>query len=77
MDHLPVFLNVKGKRALVVGGGTLAARKADMLVRAGCDLTVVAPELNDDLDRVVQEHKIRHKKTDLKKTKILSVKSIS
>ena len=65
MDHLPVFLNVKGKRALVVGGGTLAARKADMLVRAGCDLTVVAPELNDDLDRVVQEHKIRHKKTDL------------
>jgi uroporphyrin-III C-methyltransferase/precorrin-2 dehydrogenase/sirohydrochlorin ferrochelatase len=65
MDHLPVFLNVRGKRALVVGGGTLAARKADMLVRAGCDLTIVAPELNDDLDRVVQEHKIRHKKTDL------------
>ncbi len=65
MDHLPVFLSVKGKRALVVGGGTLAARKADLLVRAGCDLTVVASELNDDLARVVQEHQIKHKKTAL------------
>ena len=41
MDHLPVFLNVKGQRALVVGSGTLAARKADLLLRAGCDLTVI------------------------------------
>ena len=65
MDHLPVFLNVKGKRALVVGGGTLAARKADMLVRAGCDLTLVTPEMNDDLARVVQEHQIKHKQSEL------------
>ncbi|RLA32025.1 MAG: siroheme synthase, partial [Gammaproteobacteria bacterium] len=61
MDHLPVFLNVKGQRALVVGNGTLAARKADLLLRAGCDLTVVAPEPNSDLAHLLQQEKVRHK----------------
>jgi len=65
LEHLPIFLDVKGKRVLVVGGGTLAARKADMLVRAGCDLTVIAPKLNDDLASLVQDYPVNHKKTEL------------
>jgi len=60
LDHLPVFLNVKGQRALVVGNGTLAARKADLLIRAGCDLTVIAPEPNGDLAHLLQQDNIRH-----------------
>jgi len=50
---------------LVVGDGTLAARKADLLVRAGCDLTVIAPAPNKDLARLLQEHQITHKTGDL------------
>ena len=65
MDHLPIFLNVKGQRALVVGEGTLAARKADLLVRAGCDLTVIAPTPNKDLARLLREQQITHKTGDL------------
>ena len=65
MDHLPIFLNVKGQRALVVGNGTLAARKADLLVRAGCDLTIIASEPSDDLGRLLQEHPVDHKTGDL------------
>ena len=65
MDHLPIFFNVKGQRALVVGGGTLAARKADLLLRAGCDLTVIAPSPNDDLAHLLQEQPITHKTSDL------------
>jgi uroporphyrin-III C-methyltransferase/precorrin-2 dehydrogenase/sirohydrochlorin ferrochelatase len=61
LDHLPIFLNVKGQRALVVGNGTLAARKADLLLRAGCDLTVIAPEPDGDLARLLQEEQVRHK----------------
>ena len=57
MDHLPVFLNVKGQRALIVGGGTLAARKADLLARAGCKIIVIAPTLNDDMARLVQKNR--------------------
>ena len=65
MDHLPIFLNVKEQRALVVGDGTMAARKADLLLRAGCDLTVIAQSPNDDLARLLQEHDITHKTGDL------------
>ena len=65
MEHLPIFLDVKGKRVLVVGGGTQAARKAEMLVRAGCDLTVIAPELNEDLASLVQDYPINYKITEL------------
>jgi uroporphyrin-III C-methyltransferase/precorrin-2 dehydrogenase/sirohydrochlorin ferrochelatase len=65
MDHLPVFLNLKGKRALVLGGGTVAARKTDLAVRAGCDVTVVAPDLNDDMARLVQKNGIKHKTGEL------------
>jgi len=54
MDHLPIFLNVKGTRSLVVGGGFLAARKADLLLRAGCKLTVLAPTLGEELTHLAQ-----------------------
>ncbi len=50
---------------MVVGDGTLAARKADLLLRAGCDLTVIAPAPNKDLARLLQEQQITHKTGDL------------
>ena len=56
MDHLPVFLNVKNVRALVVGNGTIAARKADLLLRAGCKLTVLAAEMGDELAKLAETH---------------------
>lgn len=65
MDHLPIFLDLKGKPTLVVGGGKLAARKADLLARAGSDVTVLAAEMSDDLARVVEQHGINHKAGEL------------
>ncbi len=65
MEHLPILLNVKGHSALVVGGGMVAARKTDLAVRAGCVVTVIAPELNDDMARLVREHEIEHKTSEL------------
>ena len=65
MDHLPVFLNVKGARALVVGSGTIAARKADLLLRAGCRLTVIAPVLGEELARLADTCSLVHKTGEL------------
>ncbi|TFG82588.1 MAG: uroporphyrinogen-III C-methyltransferase [Chromatiales bacterium] len=65
MDHLPIFLNVKGTPALVVGGGFLAARKADLLLRAGCKLTVLAPTLGEELARLAETHDFQHKTGEL------------
>jgi uroporphyrin-III C-methyltransferase / precorrin-2 dehydrogenase / sirohydrochlorin ferrochelatase len=58
LDHLPIYFNVKGRRALVVGDGTLAARKADLLIRAGCDLRVISTTPNKDLARLLEENRI-------------------
>jgi len=45
----PVGLVVAGKRCVVVGGGTVAARKAAGLVEAGADVVVVAPEISVEI----------------------------
>lgn len=40
----PAFLNIKGMRCVVIGAGPVAQRKAQSLLSAGADVTVVAPE---------------------------------
>jgi uroporphyrin-III C-methyltransferase/precorrin-2 dehydrogenase/sirohydrochlorin ferrochelatase len=45
MDLLPIFLDIKNKTCLVVGGGDIAVRKATSLLRAGAALRVVSPDL--------------------------------
>lgn len=56
MDFLPIFYDLKGQRCLVVGGGDVALRKADLLVRAGARLRVVSPELCEELDELIQQN---------------------
>ena len=46
MDYLPIFLNVKGKQCLVVGGGEVSFRKTSLLLQAGALVTIVSPELS-------------------------------
>ncbi|MCP4392572.1 MAG: uroporphyrinogen-III C-methyltransferase [Gammaproteobacteria bacterium] len=47
MNFLPVFFNIADKPCLVAGGGAIAARKAELLLRAGGKVRVVAPEVGD------------------------------
>ncbi len=49
MDFLPIFLNVKEKLCLVVGGGEVARRKAGVLLDAGARVRVVAPHIEPSL----------------------------
>ena len=42
---LPLLLKTDGLRCLLIGGGQVAARKLEMLARAGCRITVEAPDL--------------------------------
>ncbi len=47
----PAFLDMTGKKVIVVGGGPVAVSKVEGLVRAGADVTVVAPAIRPELER--------------------------
>lgn len=48
MDHLPIYFDVKDRKVIVTGGGTLAARRVDLALRAGARVTVFAEKLEED-----------------------------
>ncbi len=50
MTMYPVMLQVAGRRCLVVGGGRVALRKVEGLLRAGADVTVIAPSVDPQID---------------------------
>ncbi|SEB13747.1 precorrin-2 dehydrogenase / sirohydrochlorin ferrochelatase [Thalassobacillus cyri] len=44
-SNYPIVLNVIGKKAIVIGGGTVAERKIIKLKEAGAHVTVVSPKV--------------------------------
>ena len=59
MRYYPIFLDVRGRRAVVVGGGKVAERKVRKLLRAGAVVRVISPELTPGLDRLAGANRIR------------------
>jgi siroheme synthase-like protein len=60
MRYLPVMLDLKDCPVLVVGAGAVAARKAALLVRGGARVTVVAPEIGAEMERLAsREDRLR------------------
>ncbi len=60
MDYYPVFMNLRGRRVLVVGGGEVAARKVDLVYSAGAHVVVVAPWLGAELEARLGRGEIEH-----------------
>ena len=60
MEFLPVFFKLEGRPCLVVGGGVVAARRVNLLLKAGGQVTVVAPELCAELAELVASGDIGH-----------------
>jgi len=51
----PVFLNLKGERCLVVGGGAVAERKVHSLLECGARVKVVSPRVSPSLLKLAAE----------------------
>jgi len=64
MRNLPIFVEMKGKPAAVVGGGLVAARRAELLMRAGAAVTVFAPELSEEFHALREKPGFRHEARD-------------
>lgn len=60
MGYLPIFLQVAGSRCMVVGAGEVAARKAQSLLDAGAEVTVVSPALGASMEDGARAGRIRH-----------------
>ncbi|MGE8572266.1 MAG: siroheme synthase CysG [Acinetobacter amyesii] len=55
MDIFPISLKLQQQPCLIVGGGRIAYRKAVLLAKAGAQLTVCSPEIEDDLLNLVNQ----------------------
>ncbi len=60
MKYYPVFLNVLGKKAVIIGGGKVSERKALALIKAGACVTVVSPDLSEQLKQLKEKKLIHH-----------------
>lgn len=49
MGHFPFFMEIAGKKGVIVGGGKVAARKVEKLLPFGPALTVVAPRIEAEI----------------------------
>jgi len=56
MDYFPVFLKLKDQPCLVVGAGEIAARKIELLARAGAKITVIANEISPAVSNLQAAH---------------------
>ena len=58
MFYLPLFHRLQGAQCLVVGAGQTAARKLRWLVRAGAQITVIAPQIDAETQRMHDAEKL-------------------
>src|SRR5436309_1090973 len=49
-EYYPAFLDLRRRRAVVIGGGAVAAQKVRGLLEAGARVTLVSPDLSADLE---------------------------
>src|SRR5215469_1209481 len=67
MMFYPVYLNLKNKRVIVIGGGEVAERKVDSLLGMGVSIVVISPEITSRLATLAKEERIRWRRRSYKR----------
>ncbi|KAA0915876.1 siroheme synthase CysG [Psychrobacter sp. ANT_WB68] len=57
MNTFPLFFKLEDRKVLIVGGGDVALRKADLLSRAGTCITVLAPSISTEIQTLLSDSK--------------------
>jgi len=58
MQYYPIFLDIKGRSCLVVGGGDVGTRKVEMLLECGASVTVISIDATEALLRLAKDQSI-------------------
>ncbi|MEZ0322837.1 MAG: bifunctional precorrin-2 dehydrogenase/sirohydrochlorin ferrochelatase [Hydrogenothermaceae bacterium] len=60
MSYMPVFLEVKDKKFLIVGGGKVATEKIKRVLKFSYNITVVSPEITQELESIIKENSLNY-----------------
>ncbi|MGB1263645.1 MAG: NAD(P)-dependent oxidoreductase [Cognaticolwellia sp.] len=58
MKYFPIFLEAKQINAMVIGGGEVAARKIDLLLKSTTNISIMSATLNANVERLVNVHQL-------------------
>jgi len=47
--YYPIYIDIEDREVLIVGGGNVCARKAETMIRYGARVTIVSPEITDEI----------------------------
>ena len=61
MNTFPLFFKLEDRKVLIVGGGDVALRKADLLSRAGAAITILAPTISAEIQALLSPTKDKAK----------------
>lgn len=70
MDFLPIFYRIADKPCLVVGGGEVAARKVELLLKAGARILLVAPRIGARIEELEAQGSIQVERRKFESTDI-------
>jgi len=76
MKYYPIALDVRNKRAIIVGGGRIAERKTLKLIQAGAKVKIVSPTLTVKLRMLLKAGKISWCKTMVREELITSAEMV-
>ncbi|MEN8904351.1 MAG: precorrin-6A reductase [Clostridiales bacterium] len=64
LSYFPIFLDIKKKKIVVIGGGKIATRRIESLLKFDVDILVVAPKLSKTLEVLHKQKKLIIKKRE-------------
>lgn len=76
MQYFPLFFQLKDQPCLVVGGGEVATRKIELLLRAGSRITVVAPDICQNILQLSLQHPLTIEKRKFHRDDIRTMRLI-
>lgn len=74
--YYPIYIDIEDRAVLIVGGGTVCARKAETMMRYGGRVTIVSPEITDEIaawerDGVLAVRRKMYEESDLEGASIV------
>ena len=58
MKYFPIYLDAKYINAMIIGGGEVAARKIELLLKSTTNIAIMSETLNSSVERLVNVHQL-------------------